>query len=344
MVRPTILIVDDNRTNIQILNEILHDSYAIRAATNGPDALTLATDEDAPDLILLDVVMPEMDGYEVCRHLKGDEKTANIPVLFVTVRDEVEDETQGLDLGAVDYIIKPIIPSILKARVRNHLDLKRHQNQLEDLVNERTMQLKEGYVDTIFRLTLASEFKDEVTGKHIKRISFYTKALAEQLGGDPTFCEHVYFASPMHDIGKVAIPDSILLKKGPLDEQEWQTMKTHTEIGFKILQNSKSPYLQMAEEIALYHHERWDGGGYPYGLKKEAIPITARIMNIADQYDALRSQRPYKPSFDHRKAVSIITQGDGRTLPEHFDPEILAAFVKAAGTFADIFETHKDEE
>ncbi|SDZ80091.1 putative two-component system response regulator [Desulfuromusa kysingii] len=343
MGKPKILVVDDSRANVLILNEVLQDSYSVMAATSGLEALELVHDNESPDIILLDVVMPEMDGYETCRHLKADEKTAKIPVLFVTDKDEVEDEAKGLDLGAVDYIIKPISPPILLARVRNHLDLKRHQNKLEDLVIKRTMQLKEGYVDTILRLTLASEFKDEDTGKHVKRISFYTKTLAERMGFEPTYCEQIYFASLMHDIGKVAIPDAILLKEGPLDEQEWKIMKTHAEVGAKILGDSKSPYLQMAEEIARYHHERWDGGGYPYGIKGEAIPMTARIMNIADQYDALRSQRPYKPAFDHKKAVSIITQGDGRTLPEHFDPEVLSAFVRLTDTFADIFETHKDK-
>jgi putative two-component system response regulator len=343
MDRPTILVVDDCRTNIQILNEILQDDYAIKAATNGPDALMLAAGVEPPDLILLDIVMPGMDGYEICRHLKDDEKTADIPILFVTERDQSEDEARGLALGAVDYIAKPISPPILRARVHNHMVLKRHQDQLEGLVNIRTRQIEEGYVDTILRLTLASEYKDEDTGKHIRRISFYTKKLAELMGCEPAFCECIYFAAPMHDIGKVAIPDSVLLKQGPLDEQELKIMKTHSEIGAKILRNSKSPYLQMAEEIALYHHERWDGGGYPCGLKGDAIPLPARIMNIADQYDALRSKRPYKPAFDHQKAVSIITRGDGRTLPEHFDPDVLAAFSKGADVFADIFETHRDD-
>lgn len=343
MNQPSILVVDDNKSNIRILNELLRDDYAIRAATNGVDALQQASSEEPPDLILLDVVMPEMDSYEVCRRLKTDIKTRDIPVLFITERSGVEEETRGFDLGAVDYIIKPISPPIVKARVRNHLVLKCHQDQLENLVNVRTRQLREGYVDTIHRLTLASEYKDEETGGHIKRISYYTKVLAEQMGLDREFCENIFYASPMHDIGKVAIPDSILLKAGPLDNQEWESMKTHTEIGAKILNGSESPYLQMAEDIALYHHERWDGQGYPRGLKGEAIPTTARIMNIADQYDALRSKRPYKPAFAHQKAVSIITQGDGRTLPEHFDPAVLAAFSKMADTLADIFETHKDE-
>jgi putative two-component system response regulator len=342
MEQQTILVVDDNKTNIRILNEILKGNYIIKAATNGFDALKLAFSEDPPDLILLDIMMPCMDGYSVCRYLKDNETTAKIPILFVTNWDSHENEAMGLSLGAVDYIVKPISPPILRARVRNHLELKRHQDRLEELVNIKTKQLKEGCIDTIHRLTLASEYRDEDTGKHIKRISYYSKALAEQLGFDREYCERLFFASPMHDIGKVAIPDSILLKKGLLDKQEWRLMQTHTEIGAKILEDSKSPYLCMAKDIALYHHERWDGRGYPYGLKGKAIPIAARLTNIVDQYDALRSKRPYKPVFDHQEVLSIITQGDGRTLPEHFDPDVLAAFTCVADTFADIYENFKD--
>ena len=199
-----------------------------------------------------------------------------------------------------------------------------------------------GYIDTVYRLTLASEYKDEETGAHIKRISYYTRELSQQMGMDGDFCDSIFYASPMHDIGKIAILDSILLKNGPLGDAEWKTMKTHAEIGAKILEGSESPLLQMAVDIAKCHHERWDGSGYPRGLRGEESPITSRIMNIADQYDALRSKRPYKPSFDHEKAVSIITKGDGRTMPYHFDPEILSAFKKSVNIFADIFEAQKD--
>jgi putative two-component system response regulator len=339
-----ILVVDDTPVNIKVLNDLLRSQYHISMATNGPDALDIAESENRPDLILLDIMMPEMDGYEVCKKLKSNSETKNIPVLFVTAMGDVDDETLGLSLGAVDYITKPISPPIVQARVQTHMNLHLHQESLEALVAKRTRQLKIGYADTVHRLTLASEFKDEDTGAHIKRISFYTRELANRMGMDHTFAENIFYASPMHDIGKVAIPDAVLLKQGPLDDAEWATMKAHSEIGARILKGSDSPYLKMAVDIAYSHHERWDGRGYPKGLSKEDIPLTARLMNITDQYDALRSKRPYKPAFDHEKTVSIITKGDGRTLPDHFDPEVLLAFKKSLNIFNDIFETHKDLE
>lgn len=341
--RQRILIVDDVPANIKILNELLRDEYHISMATNGPDALDLAKSDDRPDMILLDIMMPGMGGYEVCRRLKENKSTRNIPILFVTAMSDVDDESKGLDLGAVDYITKPISPTIVKKRVRNHMQLHLHQESLEELVKERTQQLRQGYIDSVYRLTLASEYKDEETGAHIKRISYYTKELAASLGMAPDFCEAIFYASPMHDIGKVAIPDAILLKPGPLNTEEWEIMKTHAEIGAKILRGSHSPYLQMAVDIAGCHHERWDGGGYPQGLKGEDIPVTALIMNIADQYDALRSKRPYKPAFDHQTTMSIMLEGDGRTQPEHFAPEMLEAFRNIADKFAAIFQAHIDD-
>ena len=338
-----ILVVDDTPSNIKILNDILKSEYSISIATNGPDALELANSENCPDLILLDIMMPEMDGYEVCKRLKAKEATKNIPVLFVTAKSSVEDEATGLELGAVDYIVKPISPPIVISRVRNHMNLHSYQEHLENLVDQRTRQIRTGYIDTVHRLTLASEYKDEDTGAHIKRISHYTRELSRQMGLDPEFCENIFYASPMHDIGKVAIPDSVLLKPGPLDDEEWTIMKTHAEIGAKILAGSESPLLEMAVDIARCHHERWDGKGYPNGLKGEKIPLTARVMNISDQYDALRSKRPYKPAFDHEKTISIITKGDGRTMPDHFDPNILAAFKKSLDLFNNIFETLNDD-
>ncbi len=338
-----ILIVDDTPANIRILNDLLKSKYSISIANNGADALDFVNSENRPDLILLDIIMPGMDGYEVCRRLKANEGTRNIPVLFITAKSEMEDEKTGLDLGAIDYITKPINPPLVLSRVRNNMNLHLHQEHLEDLVARRTTQLHKGYVDTIYRLTLASEYKDEETGAHIRRISYYTRELSQRMGMDSEFCNAIFYASPMHDIGKVAIPDAVLLKQGLLNDEEWKIMKTHTEVGAKILEGSDSPFLQKAVDIARCHHERWDGGGYPGALTGEQIPFTARIMNIADQYDALRSKRPYKPAFDQKKTVSIITEGDGRTMPNHFDPDVLAAFKKTVDVFNDIFETHKDE-
>ncbi|NOX25629.1 MAG: response regulator [Deltaproteobacteria bacterium] len=337
-----ILIVDDTPSNIRVLHDLLKDKYRISIATNGFDALELARASNRPDLILLDIMMPGMDGYEVCRQLKRSKKTREIPILFVTAKTEVEDEKKGLDLGAVDYITKPISLPIAFARIRNHMSLHLHQEHLEEMVGQRTRKIRQGYIETVDRLTLAAEYKDEDTGAHIRRIGYYTRELAGRLGLDSEFCDSIFHASPMHDIGKVAIPDAVLLKRGPLNADEWEIMKIHAEIGAKILAGSESPFLRMAFDIAGCHHERWDGKGYPGGLQGEEIPLTARIMNITDQYDALRSKRPYKPALDQHKTVAIITEGDGRTMPAHFDPEILAAFKKAVGTFADIFATHQD--
>ena len=339
-----ILIVDDETSNIRILHNVLKEDYQISVATNGLEAIELARSDPRPGLILLDIMMPGLDGYEVCRLLKEDKKTCSIPVLFVTTMGQEDDEAKGLNLGAVDYLTKPISPPIVKARVKNHMRLHLYQEKLEELVQQRTRQIKDGYLDTIFRLTLAAEFKDEETGNHIKRIGYYTQILARQLKQDSDYCQSIYYASPMHDIGKVAIPDAILLKEGPLDSYEWRIMRSHPTAGATILKGAASPYLQMAADIAEFHHERWDGSGYPNGLSGEAIPLSARIMNIADQYDALRSRRPYKPPFDHEKTMDIIIRGDGRTDPVHFDPKVLAAFKKIHMTFNDIFAAHNDNE
>jgi putative two-component system response regulator len=332
-----VMVVDDTEANIDLLVETLGDDYEVSVAMDGPTAIREIA-RTFPDILLLDVVMPGMDGYEVCKRLKEAELTRDIPVIFLTVLSEEHDEAKGLNLGAVDYIAKPFNPGLVKLRVRNQLELKRYKDHLEELVAQRTKQLREGYIETVHRLTLASEYKDEETGAHVRRISYYTRELASLMRLDSEFCETIFYASPMHDIGKVAIPDSVLLKPSPLNDGEWKIMKTHPSIGAKILLGSDSPYLKMAVDIAGCHHERWDGKGYPGGLKGAETPLPARIMNIADQYDALRSKRPYKPAFEHEKAVSIITKGDGRTSPDNFDPEVLAAFAKSAYIFAEIFE------
>jgi len=338
-----ILIVDDTASNIKFLYNLLRDDYNVSVAVNGEDALKLARSNEPPDLILLDVMMPVMDGYEVCRLLKENDNTSKIPVLFVTAKSEIEDESFGLSLGAVDYITKPISPPIVKARVRNQINLYMYREHLEEIVKERTESLRDSHIDTIYRLASVSEYKDNETGLHMKRISRYAKKMAEVLGKDDEYCELIYHASPMHDVGKVAIPDKILLKNGSFDAEEWEIMKTHALIGSEILQGSASPFLQMATIIAANHHECWDGSGYPVGLKGEDIPLAARIMNITDQYDALRSKRPYKESFNHQKSFDIITKGDGRTMPQQFDPEVLSAFVVVSDEFDDIYESSSDE-
>lgn len=345
-----ILVVDDEERNRRLLVAMLEaDGYTATEAADGAQALDLAR-QSPPDIVLLDIMMPGMDGYEVARALKLDAATKAIPVVMVTALDDHDSRLRGLEAGAEEFVTKPVNRNELRIRVRNLLRLKEfsdfladHNRILEAQVQERTRQLSSSYRETIVTMTRAASYKDEETGAHVARISFYTVELAQALGLDADFCDTIHYASPMHDVGKIAIPDAILGKPGTFEPQEWAIMKTHAALGGKLLRGTDSPYLVMGAEIADGHHERWDGGGYPLGLAGEAIPFSARIMNICDQYDALRSKRPYKPAFTHEKALEIITVGDGRTMPSHFDPAVLAAFKGCVGRFRNIFEAHQDE-
>ncbi len=334
----SILIVDDAQTNITLLEALLCREYQVLSATDGPTAIEIATGELPPDMILLDVMMPKMNGFQVCEALKDNPRTQNIPILFVTGMIDEDDERKGLELGAVDYITKPFNPFIVRSRVNNHMELKQHRDHLEELVSERTDQLREGYVDTVNRLTMAAEYKDKNTGTHIQRISHYCRELALLQGLGEEYAKIISIAAPMHDIGKISIPDAILLKTSPLTDQEWEVMREHPKTGARILSGSSSPYLEMAKDIAASHHERWDGSGYPDGRKEADIPVAARIMTLGDQYDALRSRRPYKPPLGHTEVIDIMTRGDGRTEPEHFDPQLLELFVEHQHRFAELFE------
>ncbi len=346
---PTILVVDDEPLNVRLLcDQLESERYTLLVAMCGEDAIELAQ-RHLPDVILLDVMMPGMSGLEVASALANDERTARIPLLVVTALGDRDSKILALRYGATEFLQKPVDRVELLVRVRNLLKMKRYQDELaaysrslESQVAERTAQLRESHRETILTLTRAAEYKDEETGEHVRRISYYAGELARRLGMDSEFCDRIFHASPMHDVGKIGIPDAILLKQGKLDATEWGRMKTHTTLGACMLADSKSPYVTMGAEIALRHHERWDGSGYPDRLAGEAIPLPARIMCLGDIYDALRSRRPYKEPFSHEQACEIILKGDGRTMPGHFDPAVLSTFAGATDYFAEIFMEWSD--
>lgn len=337
-----IMIVDDAPSNIAVLGQILTGEYDLVVATNGEKALLLAEITPLPDLILLDIMMPGIDGYEVCARLKANSLTRRIPVIFVTAKDDTTDEEKGFACGGVDYLTKPVSAPIVRARVKTHLALHDQNRVLEKKVRERTVELSDTQDIFIFGLANLAECRDNETGGHIQRTQHYVRILAEQLAGHeryrnflgPEVISLLFKSAPLHDIGKVGIPDSILLKPGKLTDEEFREMQRHVIYGYDCMVNSVKKlgkeslpsFLRFASEIALTHHEKWDGSGYPYGLKGEAIPVSGRLMTVADIYDALISKRPYKPPFTHSRAVEIITKGDGRVMPGHFDPDVLAAF------------------
>lgn len=318
----TILVVDDTPENIDVLTGILRPHYKVKVALNGLTALKIAFSENKPLLILLDIMMPDMDGYEVCQRLKSNIDTANTPVIFITAKSDVKDEQKGLGMGAVDYITKPISPPILLARIKTHLALHDQSRHLESLVQQRTEELTNTRLEIIRRLGRAAEYKDNETGMHVIRMSLFCKFIAQDMGMDPDWCELLYNASPMHDIGKIGIPDAVLLKPGRLDADEWKIMQKHAEFGAEIIGKHSTPLLGMAEEIAICHHEKWDGSGYPKGLKEKEIPLCARIVAIADVFDALTSERPYKKAWPEEKALALLTEESGK----HFDPELIPHF------------------
>ena len=341
----TIMIVDDKQCNISLFEAILRtEGYSTFALSSGDAALAAVT-EQPPDLILLDVMMPGLDGYQVASKIKRDPLTSNIPIIMVTALGDQNSKLNGLNASVEEFLIKPVDATELRLRVRNMLrnkeyaDLLNHHNRvLEKRIRARALDLHTSHVETIFALTRAAEHRDDDTGAHVRRISSYALHLAEILGMDDEFCDMICHASPMHDIGKIGIPDSILLKPSAHTPDESKIMKSHCTLGADILLGCDSPYLKMGAEIALNHHERWDGSGYPSGLSGNSIPLAARIMGVCDVYDALRAKRPYKAPFTHERAMRIIVDGDGRTLPQHFAPDVLEAFKKCAGHFEEIYD------
>ncbi len=324
---------------------LLNNGYLSVTSTMDPTQVYGLHLKNRFDLILLDLQMPEMDGFKVMEMLKEIETDSYLPVLVITAQPG--HKLRALQIGAKDFISKPFELADVLVRVHNmlevrllHKELQMYNTQLEQRVRERTTDLQEGYLETIFTMMRAAEYKDEDTGTHVQRINYYCQELSKLLGMNADFVDRIFFASPMHDIGKIGIPDQILLKPDKLTPDEWAIMKGHTLIGANILGKSKSPYLRMGAEIALNHHERWDGSGYPNGIQANNIPLSARIMFICDIYDALRSKRPYKPAFNHEKAADIILHGDGRTQPEHFDPDVFAAFKQNHLLFRDIYEEY----
>jgi putative two-component system response regulator len=359
--KPVVLIIDDSAANLTVMSQLLETDYKVKVAINGEKGLKIATSDNPPDLILLDIVMPEMDGYEVCRRLKNHPVSRDIPVLFLTAQDEAEDERRGFEAGAVDYIAKPARPPVLFARVKTHLTLKaaadflRDKNAFLEQEVERRMREVTAIQDvTITTMASLAETRDNETGNHIRRTQFYVKALAEQLRGHARFADYLternilmlFKSAPLHDIGKVGIPDAILKKPGKLTVEEFEIMKTHTTLGRDAITHAEAllgtdvEFLTTAKEIANSHQEKWDGSGYPESLAGDAIPISARLMALADVYDALISRRCYKEPMSHEEAVVIIRNGRG----QHFDPDIVDAFFAVEDEFRAIAARYVDSD
>jgi putative two-component system response regulator len=357
--KPTVLIVDDAPDNLMLMNELLQDRYEVKLANNGRNALRIAGQAAPPDLILLDVMMPELDGYSVCRQLKMNSATAEIPIIFLTAKNQSEDEQRGFQEGAVDYISKPINPVTLRSRVSTHLQLKASREMLKDqnkhlayLVDERTRELQQMQDAIILSMASLAEMRDNETGDHIRRTQHYVAALARRLQSHPRFAEQLsdenielmYKSAALHDIGKVGVPDHILLKPGKLTREEFEIMKLHTVYGRDIIREvekhlgTSNAFLRFAREIAYSHQEKWDGSGYPEGWAGDAIPLSARLMAVADVYDALISKRVYKDAMSHDKAIEIVREGRGT----HFDPDIVDALLAIVEDFQAISMHYRD--
>ncbi len=324
--RPTVLVVDDEPTNLQVLKQVLQADYRLLFARDGHKCLELAR-QAQPQLILLDVMMPGLTGHDTCAQLKADPLTAAIPVIFVTALADEANEALGFELGAVDYVTKPVSPSVVRARVRTHLSLVRAQ------------ELHDTRLQIIQRLGMAAEYKDNETGLHVVRMAHYARVLALAAGWPETQAQALCEAAPMHDVGKIGIPDHILQKPGPLTPEEWAVMRQHPQIGADIIGEHHAPLLQQARVIALGHHEKWDGSGYPAGLAGEAIPQAARIVALADVFDALTTVRPYKRAWSVDEAVALLQKEAGH----HFDPQLVPLFLAQLPEMLAVRERFRDE-
>jgi putative two-component system response regulator len=357
--REVVLVIDDTAENLALISEVLRGEFKVKVAPGGARGLQLAQASTPPDLVLLDIMMPEMDGYEVLRQLRADPRTRDIPVIFLTAMSSVEEERRGLELGAVDYSTKPISPPLVQSRVRNHLQLKaardflKYKSEfLEREVQRRTREVTMIQEVTIRALASLAETRDNDTGNHILRTQHYVKLLAQKLARHPRFAafltegtiDLLFKSAPLHDIGKIGIPDRILLKAGKLTPDEFEIMKMHTTLGGNAIANAELAigeeigFLRYAKEIAYSHQEWWDGSGYPKGLKGDEIPISARLMAVADVYDALINKRVYKRAISHEEAVQVIREGRGT----HFDPDVVDAFLGCADGIREIANRYKE--
>lgn len=337
--RATILVADDAPQNIELLSRVLGQEYRIKVATSGEKALKIVYSDEPPDLVLLDIMMPDLSGHEVCRRIKANPDRRRIPVIFVTAMTTVEDESLGLSFGAVDYISKPISPALVQARVRTHLALYDQSRELERMVAQRTAELVATRQQLIRRLARAADFRDNENGNHVVRMSHIARLIGAQAGLGPAALQLLFNTAALHDVGKIGVPDHILLKPGPLNEEEWAVVRRHPQIGADIIGRHDNEVLSVARTIALSHHERWDGAGYPLGLKGEQIPVYGRIAAVADVFDALLTKRPWREAMPVAQALEVIDSERGR----YFEPRLVECFFAQQREILQIMTQYADE-
>lgn len=336
--KPLILLVDDTPANLDVLRAILQDRYALKVALSGEKALALMALDPMPDLVLLDVMMPGMDGFEVCKRLKSSERTRRVPVVFVTALTEVEDETRGFDAGGVDYITKPVSPPVVQARVATHLSLYSQEQHLNALVERRTEQLQKTRLEVIRRLGRAAGYKDDEAGLHVVRVSHMARLLAKSAGLPDADVDVIYHAAPLHDVGKIGLPDELRSEDVVFSDAQRKLHRQHPLIAARIIGKHDDPLLETARVIALTHHEHWDGSGFPRGLKGEQIPLAGRIVAIASHFDRLTGERTGYLPISVEAAVLKLRDDQGR----RFDPQLVQHFVAALSEVQRILDQYSD--